>query len=191
MAAEALFPGMAVLDIDGVRRTLKAGRTSPEGVMLVTADARKAVIEIDGERREIALGDRIAGNFTPPPPGEIHRVFPDPGGMYVTDGTINGFSLKMLVDTGATFVAINRRDAERLGIPYRLEGRPTRVSTASGIAAAYLVELDTVRVGPIELLDVDAVVVDGDFPDVVLLGNSFLGRLDIRREGPVLELKEK
>ena len=188
IAAEALFPNMAVLTIDGHRRTLRAGATSPEGVTLVAADSRHAVVEFDGKRREIALGDRIAGAFSAPPPGEIHRVFPTAGGMYVTDGTINGFSTKMLIDTGATYVALNRQDARRFGLAYRLDGNPTRVETASGVEKAYLVELDTVRVGPIEVDRVPAVVIDGNYPATVLLGNSFLGRVDIRREGAVLEL---
>lgn len=188
ITAEALFPGMAVLAIDGRRHTLRAGTTSPEGVKLVAADSRRAVVELDGERREISLGDRIAGAFSKPPPGEMHRVYPTADGMYVTDGTINGFSTKMLIDTGATYVALNRRDAQRFGLAYRLEGTPTRVETASGIEKAYLVELDSVRVGPIEVDEVPAVVIDGAYPATVLLGNSFLGRLDIRREGVVLEL---
>ena len=57
--------------------------------------------------------------------------------MFLRNGTINGRSVKFLVDTGATSVAMNSSQAKRLGIRYRLEGKPSTVSTASGFVKAY------------------------------------------------------
>lgn len=53
------------------------------------------------------------------------------------------------------------------------------------------VKLKTVRVGNIELHDVDAAVLDGDSPTEVLLGMSFLNRVDMKRQGEMLELRRK
>ncbi len=83
------------------------------------------------------------------------------------------------------------REARRLGIDYRVVGTPGQSSTASGIDKIYVINLDRVRVGDIDLRNVKGAVHDGDFPPVTLLGMSFLGRLNIRQNGQVLELEKK
>jgi len=65
------------------------------------------------------------------------------------------------------------------------------VSTANGDARVYVVSLDSVKVGDIELHGVDAAVLEGDSPPTVLLGMSFLSRLDMQHQGDVLVLKQK
>ncbi len=97
----------------------------------------------------------------------------------------------MLVDTGATAVALNAREAKRLGVRYRLNGQKIVVSTASGNAGGYAVTLDRVKVGQIEFYNVPAVVVDGDHPREVLLGMSFLRRTTMEDQGKVLILRAK
>lgn len=186
-----LFKDRAVVVVDGKRRVLEVGEESPEGLTLVRADSEQAVIEIEGERRSYALGTHISSSFSAPPPQATVRVWPDAAGMYFVDGSIDGFSVRFLVDTGATLVAMNRNQARRLGIPYKLEGTEGLTTTASGTAKAYYVELDRVRVGDIELRDVQAAVIDGDHPQQVLLGNSVLNRLDMVRDGQVMELRKK
>ena len=64
-------------------------------------------------------------------------------------------------------------------------------TTASGLARAWVVNLKRVKVGEIELTNIRAAVLEGNFPTEVLLGMSFLGRLDMSREGGVLELRKK
>ncbi len=187
---EGLFRDRAILTIDGRQRLLKAGETSPEGVTLVSANAREAVLEIDGERRSYGLGGHISSSYAGPPPGVVVQLWPDRQGMYLASGAINGFPTRFLVDTGATVVAMNRNDAKRFGVDFRLDGKEGRTHTASGTAKAWYVTLARVRVGDIELRDVEAAVLDGDHPVDVLLGNSFLGRLDLSREGQILELRK-
>jgi aspartyl protease family protein len=106
-------------------------------------------------------------------------------------GSINGFPVNFIVDTGATLVSLSGREAKRLGIDYRVVGTPAYSSTASGIEEIYLVKLNKVRVGDIELRNVEGAVHDGDFPRATLLGMSFLGRLNMRQDGQVLELEKK
>lgn len=64
-------------------------------------------------------------------------------------------------------------------------------STASGTTAAYYLKLARVKVGAIELTDVDASVIDGDFPRETLLGMSFLNHVEMKRENDALRLIKK
>jgi len=186
-----LFKDRAVVTIDGKRRTLVPGEPSPEGVVLITADSESAVLEFDGHRRTFELGRRITTVYRPPEARPTLTIAPNGIGMYHVPGSINGFAVQFLVDTGATLVAINRGTARRLGIDYLVEGTPGRARTANGDVATYQVKLARVRVGGIELRDVAASVVDGDYPRDVLLGNSFLNRLEMRRRGQLLELRTR
>ncbi|WP_455200091.1 retropepsin-like aspartic protease family protein, partial [Kaarinaea lacus] len=88
-------------------------------------------------------------------------------------------------------IALNSKHAERLGIDYRANGTPTVVATASGKSPAHIVTLDTVSVGEIQLYNVEAVVMQGDFPSEALLGMTFLGNLEIHREGQLMKIKKK
>lgn len=191
VAARALFKDRAVLTIDGAQRTLRAGETSPEGVTLVSASAESAVVELDGQRLELALDGRISGAFPEGPARKVVRLVEGDGGHYFVDGQINGNPVSFLVDTGATSVAMNKHTARRLGIAYKVDGHRGSVRTASGIAPAYGVVLDEVKVHSLTLRRVRGTVIDGDYPEVALLGQSVLNRLDIHREGSVLELRER
>ena len=108
--------------------------------------AKVPVLEIDGERKRYGLGGRIGGNYTPPEQATV-RIWPTPNRMYLVVGSINGYPVDFVVDTGATLVSLSGREARRLGIDYRVVGTPGRSTTASGIAEIFLVNLDRVRVG--------------------------------------------
>lgn len=187
-----LFKDKAIVEIDGVRRVLNSGTTSPEGIRLIAADSKGAVLEIGGQERRYALGSKIIpGSSTPAPPKATVKIWPDPMGMYLINGSINQFPVKFLVDTGATLVAMNEIEAKRIGIPYKLKGQLGQSSTASGIAKTYYIRLKMVRVGEIELTDVDGAILEGAHPTEVLLGNSFLSRLSMVRSGQMMELQSK
>lgn len=183
-----LFKDRAILDLDGTTRILSVGMTSPEGVKLLSANSSEAVLEINGVARTYSLGEHIRGQYTPPLPGASITIAPDAQGMYQVAGSVNGFQVAFIVDTGATLVSLNRKTARRLGLNYKLDGIESRSTTASGVVPIWLVKLDRVRIGDIELRDVQASVHDTDFPDQALLGNSFLQRLHLERQGPLLKL---
>jgi aspartyl protease family protein len=96
-----------------------------------------------------------------------------------------------LIDTGATSVAMNSAQARRLGIDYRAQGNSTYVTTASQVVQAFQLTLDRVKLGNIELRNVESVVIDGPQPGEVLLGMSFLSRLDISNEGNRMLIRKK
>jgi aspartyl protease family protein len=186
----ALFADKAMLQIDGQQRLLRAGQRSPEGVLLVSADANGAVIELDGRRERYGLGSQVGGHFAQRQMAEV-KIWADSRGSYNTVGSINGRMVEMLVDTGATSVAMSEAEAKRLGIPYRIKGEKTGVRTASGFARAYAVTLDQVQVGELTVQQVQAVVVEGDSPHQVLLGMSFLGRVNMQHKGSLMVLQSK
>ena len=192
----ALFEGKALLHVDGTRRLIAEGETSPEGVHLLDASSDRAVVEIDGIEEVLELG--MVTSF----PGASNDVSPawdgpekltlwaEDDGFFYASGSINGTGVRFLVDTGANTIAINRRLAERIGIDYR-KGRQGLATTASGVTPMYLVTLDRVSIGEITLRDVDAGVLLGSHPDTPLLGMSFLGKLDMNRTGDRLELTRR
>lgn len=187
---QALFKGRAMLLIDGTRRMLAAGDTSPEGVTLVAADARGATVEVDGAKRTLALGSRIGSRFEGPREQQV-RVIADGRGMYVANGFINGVSVRFLLDTGATLVSINAALARRLGLDYRGRGTPGESITANGIVPIWRLNLARVSLGDIELTDVEGAVHEGAFPPLPLLGNSFLSRVEMLRSGSAVVLKRR
>lgn len=184
-----LFKDKAVISVDGRRHVLARGERSPEGIRLLEADSRTAVLEIDGQRRRYTLGGRVGAVYKAPQRARV-QVVRDNAGMFTTVGSINGQTADFLIDTGASAVAMGELQARRLGLAYRLQGKPTAARTASGRARAWALRLDSVRLGGIELRGVEALVVEGGPADHVLLGMSFLNRLHTRREGNVLVLEK-
>ena len=185
-----LFSNAAVIVVDrGAPRTVRVGERTPEGVLLVSADHRGAVVEIDGKRQTLEMGQHYE---TPSPStGRETVTLPaDSKGHFVVDGLVNGGHVRFLVDTGATYITLPAREAQRLGIDYR-KGRQGWTQTANGTVPVYRVMLDSVRVGDITLYNVEATI--GALPgmDSALLGMSFLNRTELRREGSTLTLTKR
>jgi aspartyl protease family protein len=182
-----LFPGKAVVVIDGAApRTLSVGKKTAEGVTLLSTDRESATLEIDGQKKTLRMGQHHAGPARTPS-SESVTLTADSRGHFVVDGQINGGSVRFLIDTGATVIALSSGDADRLGIDYR-KGQPSVMSTANGAAPAYRVKLDTVRVGDITVANVDGVVMEGNVLPIALLGMSFLNRMEMRRDGETMVL---
>jgi aspartyl protease family protein len=185
-----LFSERAVVVIDGRQQIMKVGQTTPEGVRLIAADSESAVLEIDGEVVKARLDGRVTARKRTAKTREF-QISRNTAGMFTTVGSINGLTVSFLVDTGATRVAINAGEAQRLGIDYRVTGTPMTVTTASGAEHAWGVTLNTVKVGELELRNVGAVVLAGDQPSQALLGMSYLGRLEMSNTGRLMTLRKK
>ncbi len=183
------FGPKALLDIDGKQRIVAVGESAPEGVRLLAVGAGVAEVEYANAVRSLEFAPRLQQNYQSSPASEA-RVAADAAGSFRTAGTINGGIVDLVIDTGASTVAMNEATARKLGIDYRYEGRPVQITTASGVASAYSVTLKNVRVGEIEITNVDGVVVAGGFPVDVLLGMSFLNTVEITRKDGVLILKK-
>ncbi len=186
---QALMPGMVVLNVDQQRVTLKQGGASELGLKLISADTSSAVIEVNGVAQRYTMGSAVSTQFIQPRQ-VIEQIMADERGMFRAHGSINGQSVRFLVDTGASSVALSATDARRLGIQYRLDGIRVTANTASGLAKGWRIRLDTVRLGQLLEKNVEAVVVDGDHPRQVLLGMTFLKRMRVDKDGDRMQITQ-
>ena len=187
-----LFSGKAVVVIDkGAPRTLAVGQKTPEGVVLISSDSKRAVLEIDGKRETLEMGQDFYGAARQTSERPSVTLPADSRGQFYADGQVNGAHVRFVVDTGATTVLIPGPDADRLGLDYRNKGQMGHISTANGTATAYRVVLDSVTIGGITAYNVEAVVAEGSGLDVALLGMSFLNRTEMRRDGAYMTLTKR
>lgn len=183
-----LFPGKAVLVINGgTPKTYSVGTSVSDSIKLIAVNPSTATLEISGKRQTIAIGEHV-NRTTPSGPASV-TLKADGRGHYMVQGQINGGSVRMLLDTGATMIALSAADAVRLGIDYR-KGQPGMVNTANGAAPVYRVTLNTVKVGDIELNQVEALVQETGLP-FALLGMSFLNRTEMQRQGEQMTLTKR
>ena len=185
-----LFSNMAVVMINGGKpKTLSVGQVS-DGVKLLAADSRSATLLIEGKTRQLGMGQAasIAGSASSSSPSVT--LYADAQGHFLSECKINGAPLKFLLNTGATTVALNSGDAKFAKIDYR-RGQPVQVSTANGVVTAYLVTIANLQIGGITLSQVQASVLEGGSPSVVLLGMSALNRLDMQRKDIMMTLTKK
>ena len=186
-----LFSGKALVSINGsAPQSISAGQTK-NGVKLVSADSESATFMLEGKRQTLKMGQAAsvagsAGSATNDPV----NLYADQAGHFLGNLTINGASLKYLVDTGASSVAMNSGDAKFAKIDYE-RGEKGISSTANGLVQVYRIKLNTLKIGTIVLNNVDAAVIEGGSPTVVLLGMSALNRLDMKHDNSKLTLTKK
>lgn len=183
-----LFTDKALLQIDSQQKLLGKGETF-SGVTLISASGRGAVISIDGETRKLGLNQGIQGNYKKPD-NAVSKIYPDFQGMYYIAGRINARPIRFLVDTGATYVTMSGAQATAIGIDF-LKGIKSFAHTAAATVPVWQIKLDSVTIGGIKVPNVDATVIEGSQPHVVLLGNSFLKFTRLQRIGNVMELEKK
>jgi aspartyl protease family protein len=133
----------------------------------------------------------VAGKAAPPPSvavasasmesqpllGRKMRLEAGPGGHFTGDFRLNGYDVPAMIDTGATFVALNRSTAERIGIRLSHSDYRYAVNTANGRTKAAGTIIDSIDIGRIHLDNVQALVLDDDALSGTLVGMSFLKRL--------------
>ena len=183
-----LFPGKAVVAVDGgPPHSLSIGDTVA-GMKLVAVGSNDATFLVDGKRQTVAMGSYLAGRASD------HRasatLAPDSRGHFIAQGSINGGSTRFLVDTGATMVVIPAAEADRLALDYR-RAPQGMANTANGPVAFRLVKLDRVKIGDVELNQVDAAVMPSGYDGPVLLGMTFLSRTEVTRDGVNMVLPKR
>jgi aspartyl protease family protein len=180
-----LFKDKAIVSVDGgLPKTLSAGQ-SLGGARLLSATSESALIEVDGKRRTLTMGQSFASTSNSNQMPTV-MLSADPSGHFITQGAINGVPILFLLDTGATSVAIGAQDAKRMNLNFE-QNPPVAVGTAAGLQKAWKVSFNTVKVGGITLNQVEGFVVEANI-NPALLGMSFLNRTDMKREGQTLTL---
>ena len=186
----ALFPGRAMLIVDnGKPRTLRTGETYA-GVTLISSTSEEAIVSINGRQQRLHIGEGVYSALSIQSERATVVLMPDKNGHFVSLGSINGASVRFLVDTGATMVSMSVDEARRAGVNY-LAGERGYSQTANGVTAIYRVKLAKVTLGDITLQDIDGMVHENGTLPIVLLGMSFLGKLEMRREGSSLTLTKR
>ena len=191
VALAGMLGSKALLIVDGTPpKTVAAGETH-QGVKVISTSGDRAVIEQAGKRHTLQVGEApvsVSGS-SGGARGTRIVLTESGGGHFLTAGQINGRAVQFMVDTGATSIAMSTLDAERAGINYK-NGQPVRMSTANGDATGFRIRLNSVRVGDVEVFDVDAVVTPQPMP-FLLLGNSFLTRFQMKRENNLMTLDKR
>ncbi len=133
-----------------------------------------------------AAGDRVVQELQP---GSVQTVTPGIDGRgavvkirkteghFIAKAKVNGRSVHMIIDTGASTVVLRSEDARRAGIALNALNYTVPVETANGRAFAARVRLDKVSLGDLTLEKVDALVTKPGALHQSLLGMSFLSRL--------------
>lgn len=192
VALQGMLGNRALLIVDGATPKAVPPGESHQGVRVVSTSGDEAVLEINGKRHTLRVGDApasVGGRGGGGPRGSRIVLTAGTGGHFMTLGAINGRTVQFMVDTGATMIAMGAADADRMGLNYR-SGQQGQLSTANGVVAAWKVRLDSVRIGDVEVHGVDAVVAPQAMP-YILLGNSFLTRFQMRRDNDQLVLERR
>lgn len=192
VALQGMLGSKALLIVDGsAPKTVAPGETH-KGVKVVSTAGDQAVVEIEGKRHTLRVGDApasVGGQGAAPGRGNRIVMQAGSGGHFLVQGAINGQAVNFMVDTGATSVAMGVAEAQRIGLNYKA-GKLGYGSTANGTVMVYHVKLASVRIGDVEVYDVDASVLPASMHHI-LLGNSFLSRFQMKRENDQMVLERR
>ena len=187
-----MLGGKALVIVDNSPPKAVASGDSFKGVKIISTQGDVAVVEIAGKRHTLRVGDAPANvGATAGGPAEGNRVVlgAGSGGHFITAGQINGRTVQLVVDTGATMVSLSVADAERVGVNYKA-GALVKMSTANGVVPGWRAKLASVKVGDVVVYEVDAIVSAGSMP-FVLLGNSYLTRFQMTRTNDQMVLEKR
>jgi aspartyl protease family protein len=185
-----LYSGKALVVIDGGKpHSIAVGVKTPEGVKLLSLEEGAAQFEVDGRKQRLTVGQNSVSAGNDKREAAIVSLTADSAGHFSTVGTVNGAPVRFLVDTGATLIAMGKTDASRANVDYQ-KGQPAMAMTANGPTRIWKVTLNSVRVGDVMLNQVDAAVHEQELP-IVLLGMSFLNRMEMKRDGQSMTLKKR
>lgn len=192
VALSAVLGKKVMLSVNGKRRVVTKGQTTPEGVQLIQYSNHSATLKINGESVRLKIGDAPFATSYAEREVKEFKIFRDANGMFRTQGLVNGKNVAFLVDTGATTVAMGWEQAQRLGIDVIKEskGQIVKVSTANGITDAYPVMLQSVSVGGLNAPFVKALIIKNANMGEALLGMSYLSRLHVKQQQGVMLLSK-
>jgi aspartyl protease family protein len=176
-----LMGDRAILRVDGEQKILRRGESS-DGITLTDINSREAVLRVNGHLLRLGMGMDSGGMAARAPGGSVEIIM-NSNGQFISNGQINGRVVEFIVDTGANTVSMTADDARTLGIDYRTAGQPATSNTAAGVVRTWLVTLKSIRIGPIEVRNVQASVREAPRITPILLGMSFLSQVNLQHDG--------
>jgi len=184
-----LFKGAAILNINNERKMIRVGDNNA-GIHLYEANSRQAKVEIDGKCMVLSMAEHLPIQIGLPPASNVQAHLLSSGGTYNVTGSINSRVTDFVVDTGATYMTISSALAKRLGINYK-NAQKLMMDTANGKATAHIVTVSSVRIGGIELNNIKTAVMHDLSTNKVLLGMSFLNKVEMTQKNGVMILKKR
>jgi aspartyl protease family protein len=180
----------ALLLVDGKPPKSVGAGESYLGVKVLSVAGETAVVDVAGRRVTLKMGDSPTQVGAKGPAGGNRIVLTaDSQGHFFTPGRINNQQMQFMVDTGASYISMSIAEADRMGIDYK-KGQPVGMSTANGMVQGYRVRLSAVRVGDVQLTELEAVVTPASMP-YVLLGNNFLTQFQMTRMNDQMVLERR
>jgi aspartyl protease family protein len=155
VAAVAIWNSRDLLDLFYAQTAINPAKTARSG-SAVSGQSSSSTTRTAGSSTELRVGAN---------------------GHFFSDADVNGRRINVLIDTGASMVALTYADARTIGLSPRASDFTHQVSTANGIAKVAPVTLDRVQIGDVMLRNVTAAVVEEGKLQTTLLGNSFLSKL--------------
>lgn len=183
--------GKALLVVDGSAPRAVAPGETHLGVKVLSVTGDQALVQVHGQLQTLQLGQAPAVVRATAAGADGHKIVlsADEGGHFFAQGSINSRAQRFMVDTGASAVSLSAEQAQSIGLDYR-SATPVTLSTANGLVRGWLVRLATVRIGDVQVHDVEGVVTPQPMA-YVLLGNSFLSRFQMRRENDLMTLERR
>lgn len=190
VALSGVMGSKALLVVGGGEPKALGAGESHQGVKVISVTGDQAVLDIKGQRTNVRVGEApVSQGARPGGANGSKIVIPmGTGGHFFAQGYVNGKPIEFMLDTGATTIAMGVSDARRMGLDYQ-KGQMVRMGTANGLAQGYKIKLTTVKIGDVEVYDVDAIV-GPDMP-FALLGNSFLSRFNMNKTVDLMVLDKR
>lgn len=190
-----LFGDRAFIKVDTKSSVLKIGQKFQD-LELVSVTPQQATLKIEGKEIVLVAGqtyvsESVIINEAPKEPVNKVDIYVNLNQQYIVNGMINNRIVTFLVDTGANTISMTRKEAQRLGIDFRLKGKEGLSGTANGVVKNWIVMLDKVKVGTISLSYVEASIRDTEDNMPILLGMSFLKRVKLEQANQRMTLTAK
>jgi aspartyl protease family protein len=184
-----LFKDAAIINLHDRNQMMRVGDTKAD-VRLLAANSDSALIEYHGKRMQLSMAQSSAIRVGLPAPTSAQAQLMSSGDMYNVTGSINDQLADFVVDTGASYITMSVAQAARLRLDYNTAQKIT-MSTANGKVEAQLFKLQKIRIGGIELHNVQAAVVDNLASPRILLGMSFLNQVEMQHKSGLMILTQR
>ncbi|MBE9611042.1 retropepsin-like aspartic protease family protein [Chitinilyticum piscinae] len=188
----AVMGNKAIFSINGQRKTMAVGQ-SADGIRVSSISSDSAVVVIDGKSSTLQLGRGYVSSTAEKDSGigsNSLTLSQDESGHFASEITINGRTLRGMIDTGASLLVLSTAQATQMGLS-SAGGQAATAQTAGGKVKASVIRIPQIRIGNITLYDVQAAINESNDPPYPLIGMSVLNRFTTKQENGLMILTKK